>query len=499
MNVLGKNISANLLSNMWLTVLMLILTPLYVHFLGVESYGLIGFYLSWIAILGILDTGISATAVREIAWLSARPDERGKIPSLMRSLEVVYWVLVLTLGAGILAGAWFFGAEWFQTKTMSPEVVRDALMLMAVSLVVQVPSGLYIGGLIGLQRQVECSGFLTLFGTVRGFGAVVVLWAISPDIRVFFLWQIVMCALQTGVMRWLLLRRVSVDGHPAKFSTDLLHSIKRYAGGMLLITTLSIVITQMDKMILSRMISLEAFGFYMLAWTVASGLTRVSTPLIQAFGPHLTELVSKGDDEGLAKQLRISSQFMSVLILPPAALIVLLSESILIAWMGDPVVAAGASSILAVMVTGTALVSCSYPALSILYSKKQLGPVIVVTATSLVILLPLLLMAIDYFGVIGAAYIWGLYGFILYIVYQVYGLRGIPGTGLVSSVLRDFVAPCLASFAVAGLVWHWGGEVESRIAFVALLGSGLIVGWFAALLVSKDLFKIAVEKFNWKR
>ena len=72
MNSLSKNISANLLSNVWLVVLLLLVTPMYVWFLGVESYALIGFYSSWVAILGILDTGISATAMREIAWLEAR-------------------------------------------------------------------------------------------------------------------------------------------------------------------------------------------------------------------------------------------------------------------------------------------------------------------------------------------------------------------------------------------------------------------------------------------
>lgn len=85
--MLGKNISANILSNAWSVLLALLLTPAYVSFLGVESYGLIGFHLSLIAVLGILDTGISATAVREIAWLAVRPEGRRTIPILVFSLE----------------------------------------------------------------------------------------------------------------------------------------------------------------------------------------------------------------------------------------------------------------------------------------------------------------------------------------------------------------------------------------------------------------------------
>jgi len=495
---LGRNISANILSNGWSTALLLLLTPLYVSFLGVESYGLIGFYTSWVAILGILDTGISTTAVREIAWLAARPEEKGKIPTLLLSLEVAYWGIVLLLGLAILSGAWFFGGGWFQTKNLPPESIRDAMMLMAVSLVVQVPSGLYIGGLMGLQRQVECSGYLALFGTVRGLGAAVVLWKISSDIRAFFLWQILACVLQTGVMRWLLWRRIRVDRYPARFSKAMLQSVKGFAGEVTLITALSIILTQTDKMILSRVVSLEAFGFYMLAWTVVSGLSRIATPLMQAFGPHFTELVSKGDDEGLARQVRLASQLMSVLILPPAALIIFLAKPILTAWTGNQAVASGASPLLSVLVVGTALSACSYPAVSILYSRKQLRPVVVVSLASLLLLLPLLIVAIFNFGAMGAAFCWGLYGLILYAAYQILGLRGLPNAGLITRTLRDFVAPCVVSLAVAGMAGYLVNDGTEKLIFVVLLGAGLIVGWFAALLVCKDLLKVTVEKLKWK-
>ena len=66
---------------------MLFLTPLYILILGVESYGLIGFYLSWVSILAILDVSVSLTATTEIAWRSARPEMKKTIPVLLRSLE----------------------------------------------------------------------------------------------------------------------------------------------------------------------------------------------------------------------------------------------------------------------------------------------------------------------------------------------------------------------------------------------------------------------------
>ena len=84
-----------------------------------------------------------------------------------------------------------------------------------------------------------------------------------------------------------------MDGYPAKFSLAMLQSTKGFMGAAALIAVLGIILAQADKMILTRFITLEAFGFYMLAWTVASGFSRVATPLIQAYSPRFTELVSK--------------------------------------------------------------------------------------------------------------------------------------------------------------------------------------------------------------
>jgi O-antigen/teichoic acid export membrane protein len=496
MNLLGKNISANLLSNVWLAVLSLALTPFYIFYLGVESYGLIGFYLSWVAIVGILDTGISATAIREIAWHAVRPDGNQRILVLLRSLEVVYWGIILILGIGILAGAWFFGAGWFELKELSSEIVRDVLMLMAVSLIVQVPSGLYIGGLMGWQRQVECSGLIVFFATVRGLGSILVLSLISPDIRAFFLWHIVASVLQTGVIRWSLFRKVSQSEYPVRFSINVLRSIKGFAGTMMLITVLGIIMSQMDKMILSRVVSLEAFGFYMLAWTVVSGFSRVATPLIQAFSPKFTELVSVGDDAGLAKQVRFASQLMSTLIIPPAVLIMFLAKPLLFVWLGNQTTSESVAPILVVMVLGTVFTSCSFPALSVLYSRKRLRPVLAVNVICLLILLPLLILAVVYVGVLGAAFIWVIYGLSLYVWYQVYGLQGLPNVGLFSCMWRDFVVPFVISIVIVGIAGFWLSDVSGKITFIFAVVLTLLVSWFIAFLACGDLRKIVIKK--WK-
>ncbi len=496
MSRLTRNISANVVANAWSTMLALVLTPVYLRLLGVESYGLIGFYLSWTAILGVLDTGISATATREIAWLMARPGEADTVPSLVRSLEVSYWAIILTLGVALFIAVALVGPVWFHDTAIPPATISTALLLMVVSLVVQVPSGLYIAGLVGLQRQVEGSALVALFGTVRGAGAVLALWAVQPDIRVFFAWQIAASALQTGVMRATLVRAVRVEGHPARFSLPLLRSVRRFAGGMSVVTALGLVLGQMDKMVLAPLVSLQAFGLYMVASTVASGLSRVAGPFLQAFGPRFTELVSLGDSTELVRHVRIASQLTYAILLPPAAMLVFLSNAILFAWTGDVAVADGAAPLLAILTVGTLLTACSYPALSMLYSAGRTRPVIAVNVAVVAVMLPVLLLAVSRYGAVGAASCWLACGFSLYAAYSVLGLSGLPG-GLLLATFRDFAYTTLAAAVVAVLTWQLSMHVHGRIQMVGLVGAGLVTGWIAAAAVCQDIMKLFVNTLKW--
>lgn len=496
MTRLARNVSANLLSNAWSTVLALGLTPVYVRLLGVESYGLIGFYMSWVAILGILDTGISATAMRQVAWLAARADERAKTASLLRSLEITYWAIIAGAGGLLLAGVWQFGGGWFQGTVMSTDALHQALVLMVFAIVVQVPAGLYIGGLMGLQQQVQCSTAIALFGTIRGLGAVAVLVAAGPDIRAFFLWQIGVGAAQTGVMKWLLARHVRAFGGSGRFSLAQLRALRGFAGGMSAVTALSLVLTQADKIILSRFVALEVFGLYMLAWTVASGLARLATPLLQAFGPQFTQMVSSADSR-LGQHVRIARQMTNALILPAAALLVLLASPILLAWTGDADVASGAAPLLAVLTVGAALSSCGYPAITAFYSTGQIRPVVVFHIAAILVTVPVLIVGVIGFGAMGAALAWSAYGLFTYVSYERLGLASVREK-VGSAILRDFVAPAVSSIAVAVLAWHWVTPLQGRLQIAAAVTIALMCGWAAALLVCRDLLRSVFETLRWK-
>lgn len=89
----------------WSGVVQLACIPAYIKLMGIESYGLIGFYLVLQAALQVLDLGFSPTMNREMARYSVLPHKTAEARDLVRTLEIGYWLIGLAIGAGILAAA----------------------------------------------------------------------------------------------------------------------------------------------------------------------------------------------------------------------------------------------------------------------------------------------------------------------------------------------------------------------------------------------------------
>ena len=103
MSLLKRNIIANFSGNIWQILMGLMFIPLYIKFMGVESYGLIGFYATLLTIFGLLDMGLSNTLNREMARLSVLPDKEQEMRNLVRTLEVIFWSIAIFVGITVVS------------------------------------------------------------------------------------------------------------------------------------------------------------------------------------------------------------------------------------------------------------------------------------------------------------------------------------------------------------------------------------------------------------
>ena len=74
-----------------------------------------------------------------------------------------------------------------------------------------------------------------------------------------------------------------------------MRELSRFAVGMGGINVLGHALTQLDKVVLSFLLPLREFGYYTLAWTLASLIYRISWALYNTVLPRMTELLARGD------------------------------------------------------------------------------------------------------------------------------------------------------------------------------------------------------------
>jgi O-antigen/teichoic acid export membrane protein len=289
--------------------------------------------------LGLLDMGLNSTINRELARLSVLSGKEQEMRHLVRTLEVLYWGVAIFVGIIVFSLSPFIARYWINAGQLSPETIEEALLIMGIVMTLQMPIGFYSGGLMGLQRQVLLNVINVCMSTMRSAGAVLILWLVSPTIQAFFLWQIVVSAIHVFFLAMSLWRKLPPAEEKAVFQKLLLKGIWRFAAGMTGISTFVLILTQLDKIILSKLLSLEMFGYYMLASLVAASLVLLIVPVFNGVYPRFAQLVSLNDEDGLKRLYHKSCQLMSVLILPVAMVIAFFSYEILLVWTRNPLMA----------------------------------------------------------------------------------------------------------------------------------------------------------------
>jgi len=396
----------------------LVFVPLYIHFLGIEAYGLIGIFATLLALFGLLDMGLSSTLNREMARLTIQEGKAQEMRDLVRTLEIPYWVVGLLISAIVIFVSPSIAYRWVNAENLSPQTVQTAIMIMGVAVAFQWPMSFYSGGLMGLQRQVLLNGINVVMATFRGLGAVLILWLVSPTVEAFFAWQIVVSVVHIGLIVFFLWRSLPDAVEAPRFRRDLLLNIWRFAAGMTGISVFATILTQLDKVILSRMLSLEIFGYYTLASVVAMTLYRFIGPVFSATYPRLTNLVTLDATEEITRLYHKSAQLASVLVLPAALVVALFSKEILLLWTQSSITAEHTHVLVSILILGTAihcLVSIPY-ALQLASGWTRLA--FLGNVVSVLLLVPLMIALAKWYGAVGAASVWVILnaGYILFVI-----------------------------------------------------------------------------------
>ena len=502
--MLRRNLIANYLGQGWTALMGIAFLPLYIKYLGIEAFGLIGLFAVLSAALVILDLGMKPTLGREMARFTGGHHDIQAIRDLLRTVEWIGLGIAILITSMIALGSNWLARGWLQVDQLPVSTVAQALMIMGLVIALRFVEGIYRSSIIGLQRQVSYNIVSSTMATLRAGGAVLILAWVSPTVEAFFYWQALMSLLSLVALGWLTYAAIPGNGRVGTFSVPVLSGIWHFAGGIFGITVLGMMLTQIDKVLLSKLLSLTDFGFYALAAMVAGALYMITGPITQAWYPRLCELHARHDTEGITLAYHKAAQLVSVVAGSFAIVVSVFSEDVLFLWTRDSELSQRVAPILSLLIIAHLFNALTHIPYYLQLAYGWTGLIVRFGIIAIAIFVPIVIWVTPRYGAEGAA--WSLVvlniGYMLFVVHFMH--RKILLKEKRDWFLYDVLGPLMAALLVTLTIKVlWRGE-GTMIETLGVLSSAGLISLCAAAGASAEIRQevgrmFSVYPIRWPR
>ena len=495
---LKHNIIASYASQIFVTLVGILMLPLYLQYMGAEAYGLVGFFTMLPAWFNLLDMGLSPTVARETARFHGGATDALSYRRLLRALQIIFLAVALLGGGLLFVFAGEIAQRWLKVQTLSLAEVKHALQLMACGVALRWMSGLYRGCVSGAERLIWLSGFTSFIAALRFIGVLPVLIWVGHTPAIFFTYQLLVAVVeQAGLF---IMARHLAPALPAGTrlgwsAATLFAPIKpvlAFALSAAFTSSVWVLSTQTDKLLLSRILPLAEYGYFTLAVLVAGGIMMVGGPISSAIMPRMTRLQAEGQDAQLIAVYRQATQLVVVLALPVALVLIFFAPQVLWAWTGDAALVKRAAPVLSLYAAGYAFLAVGAFPYYLQYAKGNLRLHLIGNALLLMLLIPSIVWAATHYGMVGAGWAWLVSNAVCFVLWvPLVHRKFAPGMhwGWIAS---DILTPALFPFALAALIAHfihWPHQRAPLIAALIFVGCTLLIACAIGGNFTRELIK----------
>jgi O-antigen/teichoic acid export membrane protein len=328
---LGQNILANYLTVVWMGALTLSLIPVYLKNIGHDQWGIVAVCMSIQGFLYLLDAGLGQILPRDIA--QTQGDKRKEI----KSFFVFARIYSILAGTGFVIGqiaAGWLASSWLQSDLVNERELELAIRIILVQFLFQFTNNVHIGYWNGLQAQKEANLRQLGFGTLKHITALFLVLYWTPTAIAYLIPFAVLSFVECLFNRISILKRMHSQERSQPVTAIETWRTLQSAGGLGGAVLIGMLISQMDRIILSRSVSLVDFGIYVVVANLGIAFLQLQGPLLRAFLPRVASdaYSSIGAVWPNHRILWISSLSICVI---PCLLVAFFSEEILKLWIND--------------------------------------------------------------------------------------------------------------------------------------------------------------------
>lgn len=403
-----KNIIANYIGKLWGIISVFVFVPFYIKLLGIESYAVINFYTVILTIMYFADGGLSATLNREIA----RTSDKLYIGRMLFTIERVYLIICSSIIIVIFSFSGIIAKNWLNSQTISYQDLSIYISLMGISVAFQLFTTLQNSGLMGLEKQVLSNSIQILSSIFRSAIVLIPLY-FYPTLLTFFIWQVTSNVIFFFVTRYNLWKFIKVDT-TYEFDKQILKTVGRFAGGMMLMAIISSLNTQIDKLVISKILSLKEFGYYALAGILAQVPELIITPIAVALLPRMVKCTTDIEKNRLARLFHVNSFILSAIASTGAMVILIFTKDFLYIWTHDNNIADKIENVTRVLLIGGVFLSFQYMPYYLAIANGHTKTNVRLGIVAIICIIPVLIFCVMHFGLIGATYTWLIMNIVAY-------------------------------------------------------------------------------------
>ena len=405
-----RNIFANYMGAGVIVIAPILALPWYLSILGPKQFGLISFVVSIQALMGLLDSGMSQALVREVA-VRFSADYRGRrsTAALLFAFERIYILFALCVMCIILLLANLIATHWLKLGDVPTVLGIYAIYAAAAIFAAQFPGSLYRSLLVGTHAQVSLNVVMSAGAILRYFGGVLILLKWSTLI-IYFAWYLLIALSETLVRGYLTWRVLGIKRREVRWDPVAIRSTWALVAGISSAVWIGALVVQMDKIIISFMLPIEQFGYYVIASSAALGVLQLVYPLFQAVLPRIVQF--RANPTALRTFNLKLIKLIAVVVTLGALIFLVSGKWLLLVWLRNTHTVEAVYPLLTILLVGTvmnAFYNVGYMNWIALEKIKRLLQVNVASFLLSVILIPIL---ITWQGIRGAPIGWIISNFI---------------------------------------------------------------------------------------
>jgi O-antigen/teichoic acid export membrane protein len=485
-----KNIFANYVGKLWSFISIYLFVPIYINLLGIESYAIINFYSVLLSILLIADAGLSATLNRELA----KSENKIYQGNLVRTIEYLYFIIAFFLFLFVYLFSETISDNFLNSENITQEKLTLCIKLMGASISFQLLSILYNSGLMGLQKQVK-SNTIQFFSSLFRQGFVLLPLYFFKTLEVFFIWQLIINIIFFLISREALWRYIKNETQPF-FKKKIIKDIGRFTLGMMAMSVIAALNTQLDKLLVSNMLSLKTFGYYSIASILAQSPSILILPIAVAILPRMTKMIAKNQKSELQELFHNYSFIIASIASTITLILFLYTKDFIYIWTNDLAISSEINYVSKVLLIGGLFLSLQYMPFHLAIANGHTKTNIVLGLILAILIAPSLYFSINSYGLIGATFPW----LILNIIATFYLGYFIIKIFLIGNfkvwLFKDTMLPVLVSLFVGILAFTF---ISDFVVGYNVLIIGSIIGFInlllCALIFIKFYLNLSLKQF----